>query len=101
MISITEQFSTFRGSGRTTTRMKSCVPGSLFIVLSYQTIPYAKNLAAFINRGDLVVKSVEWLLNGHHAGLSYPGIVLDHDINGYEPRIYAELMKISSRTGRA
>lgn len=65
------------GTGRTSRQM-SAAPKDAFFIWCNSRVDYAKALAYHLNRGDLHVRSPDWLSGERWHGMRITGIVLDH-----------------------
>ncbi len=68
-----------RGTGRTTKQMEAAPFGAIFMVQTRGEHDYSQRLSRFLERGDLIIVTPDWLETGRWLGLKRTtSIVRDH-----------------------
>lgn len=70
-----------RQSGITTNQLKNCVKDSYFIVQNINMIPYVKHILKEIDREDIKIETLYFIINQQYYGIEMSGLVLDHSIS--------------------
>lgn len=58
-----------RQSGITTNQLKNCVKDSYFIVQNRNMIPYVKNILKEIDREDIKIETLYFIINQQYRGI--------------------------------
>lgn len=85
----------FRGCGRTTDQMLGAPEGAIYIVAREPEVWYAQNLLRYLQRPDLIIKTIGYATGESWRGRRLTGVVVDHYVKRGYPLSHRELCALA------